>query len=161
MRLNRAEWVYMNDNCIFCQIVNGSSPGHKVWEDENHLAFLSIFPNTKGVTVLIPKEHHGSYLFDAPENVITGLVLAAKEVAKKIDIAFEDVGRTGLVAEGFGVDHLHLKLFPLHGTVGDWQKRSSVINDFYKEYPGYISSHDADRADDSELALVAEKIKEV
>lgn len=37
--------------CIFCQIVEGKAPCHKVWEDEHHLAFLSIFPNTDGFTV--------------------------------------------------------------------------------------------------------------
>lgn len=42
--------------CIFCQIVEGKAPCHKVWEDEHHLAFLSIFPNTDGFTVVIPKK---------------------------------------------------------------------------------------------------------
>ncbi len=41
--------------CIFCQIVEGKAPCHKVWEDEHHLAFLSIFPNTDGFTVVIRK----------------------------------------------------------------------------------------------------------
>ena len=44
--------------CIFCQIVEGKAPCHKVWEDEHHLAFLSIFPNTDGFTVVIPKKHY-------------------------------------------------------------------------------------------------------
>lgn len=43
--------------CIFCQIVEGKAPCHKVWEDEHHLAFLSIFPNTDGFTVVIPKKN--------------------------------------------------------------------------------------------------------
>ena len=30
--------------------------------------------------------------------------------------ALKNVGRTGLILEGFGVDHLHAKLFPMHGT---------------------------------------------
>ncbi len=47
--------------CIFCQIVEGKAPCHKVWEDEHHLAFLSIFPNTDGFTVVIPKKHYPSY----------------------------------------------------------------------------------------------------
>lgn len=40
--------------CIFCQIVEGKAPCHKVWEDEHHLAFVD-FPNTDGFTVVIPK----------------------------------------------------------------------------------------------------------
>ena len=35
-------------DCIFCKIVSGEMPSHKIWEDDRHLAFLSIFPNLKG-----------------------------------------------------------------------------------------------------------------
>ncbi len=41
------------DECIFCQIVRGETPCHKLWEDEKYLAFLSIFPNTLGFSVVI------------------------------------------------------------------------------------------------------------
>jgi diadenosine tetraphosphate (Ap4A) HIT family hydrolase len=85
-------------DCIFCQIVNGLTPCYKVWEDDYHLAFLSIFLNTEGVTVVIPKKHYPSYAFGLPDAVLTQLILAAKTVAIKIDNSFEDVGRTGLVA---------------------------------------------------------------
>lgn len=58
--------------CIFCQIVEGKAPCHKVWEDEHHLAFLSIFPNTDGFTVVIPKKHYPSYAFDLPSGPDAG-----------------------------------------------------------------------------------------
>ena len=91
-------------DCIFCQIAQGHSPCHPIWEDERHLAFLSIFPNTKGFSVVITREHHGSDAFAADETVLAGLVLAAQKTAKVLDRAFDDVGRTGLILEGFGVD---------------------------------------------------------
>ncbi|MGS9328532.1 hypothetical protein ACQWIQ_24485, partial [Salmonella enterica subsp. enterica serovar Infantis] len=34
--------------CMFCHIVEGTAPCHKVWDVEHHLAFLSIFPPTDG-----------------------------------------------------------------------------------------------------------------
>lgn len=40
------------DDCIFCKIIKGEIHSHKIWEDEKHLAFLSIFSNTIGVTVV-------------------------------------------------------------------------------------------------------------
>lgn len=121
-------------DCIFCQIAKGESPAHVVWEDERHIAFLSIFPNTPGVTVVITKEHHDSYAFALPDEVLTGLVLAAKIVAQKIDAVFEDVGRTGMVFEGFGVNHIHAKLFPLHGTNdSEWKQYASPINSFFEK----------------------------
>lgn len=151
----------MSEDCLFCQIVEGEKPSHKVWESENHLAFLTIFPNTKGATVVIPKDHYSSYAFDVPEDVMINLTKAARKVGRLLDNAFDDVGRTGMVYEGFGVDHLHAKLFPMHGTDKEgWEPIKSDINKYFEEYPGYISSHDSKRADDEKLAEIAKKIRE-
>ena len=148
------------EDCIFCKIVSGEVPSHKIWEDENHLAFLSIFPNTEGFSVVIPKKHYSSYAFDAPEDVLKELVIAAKKVGKLLDEKLDDVGRTGMIFEGFGVDHLHAKLFPMHGTKAeDWEPIHSNVDKYFEKYEGYISSHDYKRADDEQLAKLAQKIR--
>ncbi|MFN7160974.1 MAG: HIT family protein [Candidatus Gracilibacteria bacterium] len=150
-------------DCLFCKIVKGEIPSHKIWEDEKHIAFLTIFPNTQGFSVVIPKQHYSSYLFDLEDNTISDLVLAAKQVGRLLDSKLEDVGRTGLIFEGFGVDHIHAKLFPMHGTkhlVKDWQPVHSNVNKYFDQYEGYISSHDHVRADDAVLAELAKKIRE-
>ncbi len=148
------------EDCIFCKIVNGTAPAYKVWEDEKHLAFLTIFPNTEGFTVVVTKDHYDSYAFDLPDDVLTGLVLASKKVGKLLDERLDDVGRTGMIFEGFGVNHMHAKLFPMHGTKNDeWKQRVSHIDKFFDKYEGYISSHDYSRADDEWLTRVANKIK--
>lgn len=148
-------------DCIFCQIVSGDSPSHKVWENDQHLAFLSIFPNTEGVTVVITKQHYPSYVFDLPEDAMAGLLSAAKTVAKLLDAKLEDVSRTAMIAEGFGVDHAHIKLFPMHGTKSDsWQEHRSSINTYFDQYEGYISSNDAERADDEKLAELGKKLRD-
>ena len=147
-------------DCIFCKIVKGELPCHKIWEDENHLAFLSIFPNTEGFTVVIPKKHYPSYAFDVPEDILKDLVIAAKKVAKLLDFKLEDVGYTGLIFEGFQIDHLHAKLFPMHGTKSKkWKPIKSNVNKYFKKYEGYISSHNFKRADDKELEKLAKKIR--
>jgi diadenosine tetraphosphate (Ap4A) HIT family hydrolase len=151
----------MND-CIFCKIVAGVAPSHPIWESDTHLAFLSIFPNTEGVSVVIPKKHYPSYIADLPDEVTSELLSAGKLVAKKLDAAFSDVGRTGFIFEGFGVDHIHLKLFPMHGTTSDtWKQRASHIEKYFENYEGYLSSHDHERADDMKLSVLAEKIRSV
>lgn len=133
---------------------------HQVYEDEKHVAFLSIFPNTEGVTVVIPKAHYGSYVAALPDDVSNDLLSASKKVAKKIDAAYDDVDRCGFVFEGFGVDHIHVKIFPLHGTKSDnWRQRKSNVDKYFEDYEGHISSHDYKRADDDALAKVAEKIR--
>lgn len=148
-------------DCIFCKIVAGEIPCHKVWEDENHIAFLTIFPNTDGFTVVATKDHKPSYAFDNNDETLTDLVLATKKVAKILDAAFEDVGRTGMFFEGFGVDHLHSKLFPMHGTADmkKWKPLGSMdMKVFFDKYPGYLSSHDAEREGDEKLAKIAKKV---
>ncbi len=147
------------DNCVFCQIVQGQLPGYKIYEDDQHLAFLSIYPNTDGFAVVITKDHFSSYFADNKDEIISNLIIAAKKVAKKIDNAFDDVGRTGLIFEGFGVDHLHLKLFPMHGTKTDnWKQYNSQVDKFFTVYEGYISSHNGPRAQDDYLKKIADKI---
>lgn len=150
----------MND-CIFCSIVQGTAPCHKVWENEGYLAFLSIFPNTEGTTVVIPKKHLSSYIFEIGADDMNGLMSAAKETAQLLDARLGDVGRTALVFEGFGVDHLHAKLFPMHGTkdMAEWRPIESSNDKYFTVYEGYISSHDAGRADDAALAALAAKLR--
>ena len=89
------------------------------------------------------------------------LVIATKRVGKLIDSKIEDVSRTGMIFEGFGVDHVHAKLFPMHGTenIKKWKPIKSNIDKFFKKYEGYISSHDYKRADDEELEKTAKKIR--
>ena len=150
----------MTADCIFCAIVAGTAPSHKIWEDERHLAFLSIFPNTPGFSVVVTKEHHGSDALEQSDEALTGLMLAAKQASARLKAGFDDVGRVGLVLEGYGVDHLHAKLFPMHGTKpGAWTAIKSHIKKFFPLYEGYISSHDFERANDDELVKLAAHIR--
>ena len=153
----------MSESCIFCKIIKNEMPCHLVDENEDFMAFLTIFPNTLGATVVIPKKHYPSYAFDLEDDVLTGLMLYTKQIAKKLDHFFEDVGRTAMVFEGFGVDHIHAKLFPMHGTKQmheNWKQVSSNVDKYFDQYEGYISSHDFKRADDGELAKFAEWIRD-
>lgn len=150
------------ENCTFCKIVQGIEPCHKIWEDDEFLAFLSIFPNTDGFSIVIPKIHYSSYAFDLPDDVLCKLILAAKKVGKQIDARLDDVGRTGLILEGFGVDHVHAKLFPMHGTarLSKWEPITAFQETYFKRYDGYISSHDCERRSDKELDKIARKIRQ-
>lgn len=148
-------------DCVFCDIVAGSAPSHRVWEDDEHLAFLSIYPNTLGVTVVIPKAHHSSYAFDLDDDVLTRLMLATKRVARLLDARLEGVARTGMMFEGYGVDHVHAKLFPMHGTaeITEWRPVLADIDIYFERYEGYLSSHDWKRADDLDLATLAAHLR--
>ncbi len=141
-------------SCIFCDIVSGKQKSYTVWENDTHLAFLSIYPNTKGVTVVIPKEHYTSYVFEQPDNVISDLMNVCKEVAKLLDSKLT-VARTALVFEGYGVNHLHAKLFPLHGTSKEsWTPIKSNVDTYFEKYVGFLSTNDSKLATDDELQSV-------
>jgi len=147
-------------SCLFCKIAKGQAPAHLVWQDKKHLAFLSVFPNTEGFTVIITKKHYPSYVFNLPDKVLIELTLAAERVAKLLDKKLKDVGRTGLIYEGFGVNHAHAKLFPMHGTkAATWKPIKSRVDKYFKKYEGYISSHDYKRDDVAKLAELAKKIR--
>lgn len=148
-------------DCIFCKIVSGESPCHKIWEDEKHLAFLSIYPNTEGFSVVITKQHYPSYNFDLPDDVLKDFIVAVKKVAKLLDAKLDDVGRTGLIFEGMMVDHAHAKLFPMHGTkTSNWKAITSKVEKYFDVYEGYVSSHNGPRVNDEKLAKLAKKIRE-
>lgn len=149
-------------SCIFCQIAQGKAPAHLVWEDDSHMAFLTIFPNTSGFTVVIPKAHLPSDAFANTQADLLKLVAASQIVAKKLVQAFPDVGRCGMFLEGFGVNHLHSKLFPMHGTgeMKEWQQIESKEPVFFEHYPGFLSSQEGKRADDQELARIAQQIRD-
>ena len=52
-------------------------------------------------------------------------------------------------------------MFPMHGTGQDstFKPLSSKVDKFFAAYEGYTSSHDHVRADDAELAELAERIR--
>lgn len=151
------------NDCIFCLIAHKQVPAHTIWEDDKHVAFLSIFPNTEGFTVVATKDHLDSYAFAQSDEVLQNLIVATKKVALILDNYFNDVARCGMFFEGFGVDHLHSKLFPMHGTapLKEWRKLESgkKIDTYFEQYPGYLSSHDSHRASDEKLAELANKIR--
>lgn len=149
-------------DCIFCKIVDGTEKSYIFWEDEKHIAFLSIFPNTLGASVVIPKQHFPSYAFDLSDEVLSELMIASKKVAKILDDKFEDVGRTAMVFEGYGVNHVHAKLFPMHGTsvAKVWTPIKSNVDKYFDKYEGYISSHDFKKADSEELENICNLLRD-
>lgn len=53
-------------DCPFCKIVGGEIPSAKVYEDDEHLAFLDIRPQSPGHTLIIPKKHQ-RWVWDVPK----------------------------------------------------------------------------------------------
>jgi histidine triad (HIT) family protein len=100
-------------DCIFCKIVKGEIPSYKVYEDENFLAFLDIFPFIKGQALIIPKSHIAPFLFNVDDGTYAKLMLAAKKVASAVNEFIKPL-KTGILVEGLELEHVHIKIFPLN-----------------------------------------------
>lgn len=44
-------------DCVFCRIVRGELPATRVYEDDEVLAFMDIFPLRRGHLLVIPRQH--------------------------------------------------------------------------------------------------------
>lgn len=102
-------------DCVFCKIAKGEIPCHKIYEDENYIAFLDIFPFCLGHTQVIPKKHY-RWVWDLP----TGRQVSPNigeyfSVCQKIANHYKKVLGIDLVISlifGEQVPHAHIQLLP-------------------------------------------------
>lgn len=153
------------DKCPFCEIVTGKleTPGI-FWEDNDFLAFLSIDPNTEGFSCVIPKKHFESDVMKMPDEILQKFIIVSKKVAQILEDYFDDVGRIGVMMEGTGIDHAHIKLMPLHGTEnlkqGNWQQFLSEKDFWFDKYEGWICSGGGPKAKPEDLRKLAKDLKD-
>jgi histidine triad (HIT) family protein len=100
------------EDSIFTKIVKGELPCHKIYEDDQTLAFLDIFPLTEGHTLVIPKKQV-EFVWDLEDDDYQAVMSAAKKVALRLR---EVIGTKyiGEVIEGVDVPHAHVKLIPFN-----------------------------------------------
>ena len=123
---------------LFTKIIEGEIPGHKVWEDENHVAFLDLFPVRPGHTLVVPRKEAG-YIFDLDADEHAALWTAAHTVARRLK---ERLGceRVCVGVIGYEVPHVHVHLVPTNETA---------------EFPWSPGP----QADQAELAAMAGKLR--
>ena len=146
------------ENCIFCKIINGEISAVKIWEDDKFLAILDVSPNTKGMALVMPKVHYDSYAFDMEGDIYAEFFSAAKKVSKILE---KGVGviRVALVMEGMGVNHAHLKLYPLYGLEEKFREMWAKDRVYFEKYQGFISTQLGPQADAAELKKLAAEIR--
>lgn len=99
---------------IFTKIINREIPAHIVAESDDYLAFLDINPLVEGHTLVIPKVET-DYLFDLEDDMLGGLLVFAKNVAKAIDHV-TPCERVGVSVVGLEVPHAHVHLIPINNV---------------------------------------------
>ncbi|KAI1886683.1 hypothetical protein AGOR_G00198320 [Albula goreensis] len=129
---------------LFSRIVRGEEPQWRLWEDDAHVAFLTPFPNSPGVSVVVPRRPLSSDIFSLEEGDYKALSLAAREVAQLVEKGL-GAWNVALIFEGFEIDYAHAKLYPLLPPPSNHQP-TCPLPQFCSIYPGYVSSVDGPAA---------------
>lgn len=101
--------------CIFCQIVEGSIPSEKVYEDDNLLAILDIAQTTKGHTLVLPKKHSNNFLeMDDKEymNLMSKVQILSKRIIKNLNAKGCNILINTNKEAGQTVMHSHVHIIP-------------------------------------------------
>lgn len=101
---------------IFAKILRGEAPSVRVFEDEHVFAFMDVFPQAKGHTLVIPKHSTARNLLEEEPERLAALIQGVQRVAKAVRAALRP---DGLVVTQFNgapagqtVYHLHFHIIP-------------------------------------------------
>lgn len=118
-------------DCIFCRIVAGSAAATVVYEDADNLAFLDLFPVTRGHTLVVPKRHVDR-LLDLPEPAHPGLLRAVMSVCRRVERLSTHYNVSVNQGELAGqiVFHLHVHVIPRYGEgTPQWNRPRERLRD--------------------------------
>ena len=108
--------VYATDN-VFAQILEGKMPAHKVFENDQTLAFLDIMPVSVGHTLIIPKAETEN-IFELKNELGSEVFITTKKVAHAMRASLEPTGLilTQLNGSDAGqtVFHYHMHIIPVY-----------------------------------------------
>lgn len=115
----------MDNNCIFCEILNKEIPSFEIYEDGDFRAILDVAPATKGHVLILPKEHAAT-LTDLSDDKLSKILILAKKIINAMKEVhgftnYNIVQNNGRIA-GQTVDHFHLHLIPRYSVeeMGLW-----------------------------------------
>lgn len=107
--------AYDPDN-IFAKMLRGEIPCVKVFEDDVALAFMDIFPQAEGHTLVIPKDVEARNLLEMPADRLGPYMERVQSVAQAVERALSP---DGLIVTQFNgkpagqtVFHLHFHIIP-------------------------------------------------
>jgi histidine triad (HIT) family protein len=111
----------MSEQCVFCDIVHGTSPASFVYQDDTVVAFMDIQPITQGHMLVVPREH-AVLMTDLNEPASMRTFKIARRLAA---VARHTLGASGinlLVMDGEAayqdVPHFHVHVIPRYPRDG-------------------------------------------
>ncbi|WP_312148135.1 HIT family protein [Brevundimonas sp.] len=107
--------AYDPDN-IFAKILRGEIPSVKVWEDDEVLVFMDVFPQSEGHVLVVSKTSKARTLLDMEPEVLASLTAAVQRTARAVEKALKPEGFSLMQfngeAGGQTVFHLHFHIVP-------------------------------------------------
>jgi histidine triad (HIT) family protein len=105
---------YQADN-VFAKILRGELPAHRIFEDDDTLAFMDIMPRCKGHSLVIPKRPARN-LLDVDPGSLAAVIRTTQKIARASMKAFAADGVTvqqfNETAGGQVIFHLHFHVLP-------------------------------------------------
>lgn len=102
-------------DCLFCRIIAGDVPALRVYEDDQVIAFLDIFPVQPGHTLVVPKAHHKTCM-EMPDALMGDWMRAVKRVAQGLEESLSCDGinllQNNHAAAGQVIPHVHMHVIP-------------------------------------------------
>ncbi|HYK93349.1 MAG TPA: HIT family protein [Thermoplasmata archaeon] len=103
--------------CIFCDIIHRRSPAFIFYEDDTTLAFLDLFPFTRGHALVVPKIHVDR-LTELPADRYVGFLTGLAAVCRRMErlsthynVALNQGSLAGQI-----VFHLHFHIIPRYSA---------------------------------------------
>ncbi|MGP0175121.1 HIT family protein [Pseudomonas sp. NCHU5208] len=106
---------YDSDN-IFAKIIRGEAPCYKIYEDEDVLAFLDLFPQSYGHSLVIPKRATARNILEIDTDNLAKIMAAVQKVARalvdELQPAGVQVAQFNGAPAGQTVFHIHMHVIP-------------------------------------------------
>ena len=106
---------YDPDN-IFAKILKGQIPSVTVFEDDDVLAFMDVFPQSEGHVLVISKTSTARNLLEIEPEALARVIAATQRIARAVEAALKPEGFQILQfngeAGGQTVFHLHFHIVP-------------------------------------------------
>jgi len=100
------------NECVFCEIINGTREANVLLETERHLCFLDKYPVTEGHALVVPKTHV-QYLDEADGGALYDfLERAVAEVRRHYEPDGMNIGLNDGPVAGQTISHLHWHIIP-------------------------------------------------
>jgi histidine triad (HIT) family protein len=97
--------------CPFCKIIGGESDRPVLYENDSMIAFMPLRPSHDGHVLVMPKAHYEDF-YGIPDEELSQLFTAAREIAKTLKLLF-DSPKIATYSMGLEVVHAHLHLIPV------------------------------------------------